>query len=88
MTSPIAIVKPIRKYRKMSQNTSLLSRGATDRYDTYLKIDKKRYDPDTGRQIKKALSRGSRNRRIIKVVVIGPYEFSYHATRGWRKNKV
>lgn len=64
-----------------------------------LTVDKKVFDPDTGRQIKKAGSKGTKNRRVIKTVRIGGsaasgatpfqgYEFTYHATRGWRKNKI
>lgn len=51
-------------------------------------IDRNKYDPDSGRQIKKAGRKGDHNRRIIKTVVIGDYEFYYHATRGWRKGKI
>lgn len=53
-----------------------------------LSIDKKVFDPDTGRQVKKAGRKGTKNRRVIKTVRIGLYEFTYHANRGWRKNKV
>jgi hypothetical protein len=32
--------------------------------------------------------RGSRNRRIIAHKEIGAYEYTLHATKGWRKNRL
>lgn len=40
------------------------------------------------KKIRKCTKKGSKNRRILKVQVIGDYEFSYHATRGWKKNLI
>lgn len=40
------------------------------------------------KKVRKALRKGEKNRRVIKVVVIGDYEFSYHATRGWRRSRL
>lgn len=43
---------------------------------------------ETLKKIRKAGRKGTPHRRIIKRVVIGGYEFTYHATRGWRKGKI
>lgn len=40
------------------------------------------------KKIRKALKKGKPNRRVINVITIGGYVWSYHATRGWRRNKV
>lgn len=40
------------------------------------------------KKIRKALRKGEKNRRIIKTIQIGGYEFYYHATRGWKKFKI
>lgn len=41
----------------------------------------------TLRKLRRSGRKGTKNRRIIKIVTEGGYEWSYHATRGWRKNK-
>jgi hypothetical protein len=49
---------------------------------------RRQFDPDTGRKISKSGRRGAVSRRIIQTVILGGYVHSYHATKGWRVNKL
>lgn len=70
----------------MNQNTLQLSLPRATYTIFYLQGN---HEPvPTLKKNRKALRKGERNRRILKTIVISGYEFSYHATRGWRKNKV
>lgn len=42
----------------------------------------------TLKKVRKSLSKRSKDRRIIQTIVCLGYEFSYHATKGWRKTEV
>lgn len=50
-------------------------------------IPKAAYD-DSHKKIKKCLGHGTRNRRIIREVDHNGFTYRYHATKGWRKNKM
>jgi hypothetical protein len=54
---------------------------------SYLQHPKKDTKTPVFKKVRKALRKGVANRRVIKTIIIGGYEWRYHATRGWRRNK-
>ncbi len=40
------------------------------------------------KKVRKALRKGTPKRRLIKTFQKDGYEYTYHSTRGWRKNKI
>lgn len=43
---------------------------------------------ETPRSERKIGARGSYNRRIIRTEIVGDYEWSLHATKGWRRRRI
>lgn len=53
-----------------------------------LKVPRSKINPETGKKVRPCLGKGKANRKLIHTVVEGKYEYTYHATKGWRTRLV